>query len=155
MVPSAQAQEFGRLGDIQTSGTSYYVFARPGEATVQVLVLGPGGGIYEVGAETRLDEFLALVGGAPGFGTRSSGSRTKVTIQLYREEGGRRTLIYEAPMEEMFAEPGQYPRLQEGDVFVVETIERSRIGWRDVLSVVTGISSVILLVTRLAALTGD
>ena len=148
----AQAQEIGRVGDIETAGTSYHVFARPGEATVQILVLGDGGGIYKIGAETKLDEFLALIGGAPGFGVRTSQSRTSVTIQLYRVEGGRRTLVYEAPMEQMFTEPGQYPRLQDGDVFVVETKERNRIGWRDVLSVVTGISAIVLLVARLSDL---
>ena len=147
-----QAQELGRLGDVQASGTSYHVFARPGEATVQVLVYGnSGGGIYEVGAETKLDEFLALIGGAPGFGS-STGRKVRVTIQLYREQEGSRTLVYEERMEQMVTEPGQYPRLQEGDVFVVEVIERNRIGWRDVLSVVTGVSSVILLASRISTL---
>ncbi|HMB93799.1 MAG TPA: hypothetical protein VKP65_23300 [Rhodothermales bacterium] len=147
-----QAQELGRLGDVQATGTSYHVFARPGEATVQVLVVGSSGGIYELGADTRLDEFLALIGGAPGFGSSSSARKVKVTIQLYREQEGRRTLVYEAPMEQMVTEPGQYPRLQEGDVFVVEIVEKNRIGWRDVLSVVTGISSIVLLAARIASL---
>ena len=38
VCPEAQAQEFGRVGDFVAGGTAYSIFARPGEATVQVLV---------------------------------------------------------------------------------------------------------------------
>lgn len=145
-----QAQEFGRVGDVEAVGTSYHVFTRPGEATVQVLVLGAGGGIYEVAADTEIDEFLALMGGVPSFGVRSDKNRIEVTIRLYRGQEGARTLIYEAPIEEMLTNPGQYPELRDEDVFVVETVEKSRIGWRDVLSIFTSVSSLILLVDRVA-----
>ena len=150
MALPGQAQDFAQLDNTINTGMSYHVFAKPGEVTVRILVLGEAGGIYDVGESTQVDEFLALIGGAPGFGVRSSQNRTKVTIQLYRDEGIRRRLVYEAPMEEMFQEPGQYPDLQDGDIFVVEVIEKSRISWRDVLSVVTSISSLVLLIVRLS-----
>ncbi|MCH8960503.1 MAG: SLBB domain-containing protein, partial [Bacteroidetes bacterium] len=60
-----QAQTFGRVGTMIAEGSSYHVFAKPGEATVQIQVLGnvkfPG--IYEVGVGTDLGQLLALTGG--------------------------------------------------------------------------------------------
>ena len=131
-----QAQDFGRVGKMLSQGTSYHVFAKPGEATVQVLVLGSVGaaGVYEVGVGTELDQLLALTGGTPM--ARTETSKTSVTVRLFREGGGRRDLVYEVSLERMLAEPDLYPPLQDGDVFTIETITtvRTRFGWRDVFT---------------------
>ncbi|NNF04730.1 MAG: hypothetical protein HKN17_09710 [Rhodothermales bacterium] len=146
---SSAQQNFLGAEEVISNGTAYYTFARPGEATIRVLVAGTGGGIYEVGQNIRMDEFLALLGGAPSFATQTPGTKTNVDIQLYRTEGGRRTLLYEEELEQMILEPAAYPSLENMDLFVIETRTRNRFGWRDGLSVVTGVSSVFLLLDRL------
>lgn len=151
IVLPCQAQTFGRVGDIEARGTAYHVYARPGDATVQVLVMGIGGGIYEVTDGTRLDELLALVGGTGGteLGGEMPTIRRRTTVRLYRGTGGRRSLIYEAPLEEMLLQTDQHPRLQDGDLFLVETITRNRFGFREGVQLVGGLASLALLVERL------
>jgi len=106
-----KAQEFGRIGTYTITNTSYHAFARPGEATIQVLVLGSvNAGIYEVGVGTDLGELLALTGTA--IPERTKGEKRTLTIRLYREVDGIRNLIYEAPIQQMLNEPKNYPDLQ-------------------------------------------
>lgn len=150
-LPS-QAQTFGRVGDIESRGTSYHVYARPGDATVQVLVMGFGGGIYEVTDGTRLDELLALVGGATGpeIGPQDRLIRRTTTVRLYRGSEGRRSLIYEAPLEQMLLETDQHPRLLDGDLFLIETETRRRFSFRDGVQIIGGLASFALLIDRIA-----
>ncbi|SRR5690554_936651 len=150
LAPAAHAQEILSPGDVQSSGTAYRLFTHAGEPTIEVMVLGSDGadGIYGVGVDTELDQLLALAGGA-ALGSRPRSTRRSVTIRLFRTEGGERRLIYEAPLEQMLLEPEKYPKLQEQDVFVIETIERTGFSWRDALSVVTTLTSVGLLAERL------
>lgn len=149
-APTA-AQTFGRVGDIEARGTSYHVYARPGDATVQVLVMGLGGGIYEVTDGTRLDELLALVGGATGpeVGTQDPTISLRTTVRLYRGEEGNRSLIYEAPLEQVLLETDLHPRLIDGDLFLIETIRRNRFNWRDGFRIVSGLASLALLIERM------
>lgn len=154
MAPSVQAQQFDRVGNVKATGTSYYIFAPAGEATVQVLMLGSVGspGVYEVGEQTNLGQLLALAGGT-GLGPLTSGQERRVTVRLLREEEGRRSLIYEAPWENMLAEPVQYPVLRDGDVLMVETVlvnQSNKFSVRDGLQVLTALSTIALLIERLA-----
>jgi hypothetical protein len=146
-----QAQTFGRAGDVESVGTAYRVFTRPGEATVQILVMGLGGGIYEVGESTRLDELLALIGGAQGveIGQQSSAFTRETTVRLYRLNAGERTLIYEAPIEQMLLEPGQHPALRDGDFFAIEIVNRDRLNWRDGLRLLSSVGTLVLVIDRL------
>jgi len=140
----AHAQQFG---DIRTEGTSYRVFARPGENTVQVYVLGDLGqpGVYSVGADTELAQLVALTGG-PGGTTRG---RSDTTIRLYRAENGQRELIYEAELDEFIERSDVHPDLQSGDILQVETIQREGFGWRDGLRILTAAASLSFAVDRL------
>ena len=151
VTPSA-GQTFGRVGDIESRGTAYHVYARPGDATVQILVMGINGGIYEVTDGTRLDELLALVGGATGpeIGQQSQTISRRTTVRLYRGTEGNRSLIYEAPLEQVLLEPHQHPRLIDGDLFLIETLTRTRFSWRTVIQVIGGMASLALLVERLS-----
>lgn len=150
VAPPAQAQSFG--GQVEASGVPYHVFTRPGEPTIEVMVMGSGSaGIYKIGIETNLGELLALTSGG-ALSSESARQRTNVTIRLYRTEEGARTVIYEEEMEDALAAPSAYPDLQDGDVLVVETRVRERFGWRDGLRVLTSLSSLILLVDRLRRL---
>ena len=145
----SQAQEFGRVNKIQADGTAYHVFAQAGEATIQVLVLGAvNAGIYEVREGTDLEELIALTGTSMTPGT--AGESVKYTVRLFRDEDGRRTLLYEAPLEKMLTSPAEYPALLEGDVLMVEAVSKARFGWRDALTIVTSLTTVALLVERLS-----
>ena len=148
-ISGVRAQNLGGVG---VPPTGVQVFASPGEATVQVLVLNSlgGSGVFQVGLDTRLDELLVVSGAAVQQQIR--GEKRTTTVRLYREGGGARTLVYEAPLEEMLRAPGEYPNLQDGDIFTVETVvdpPTPKFTWRDGLSIVSSVSTVVLLVMRL------
>lgn len=138
-----------RPTDVVAQGTSYYIFASPGEATIELLVLGDtASGIYVVGETTSLIELLALAGGT-GAGERSESVRIERTVRLLRQQGGQSVPVYEVEAEELLREPGTHPTLMEGDILTVETEVHNRFNLRDTLSIVTSLASVTLLVLRL------
>lgn len=146
---SAQGQEFGRIEETKST-VAYFYFAEPGDATIQVAVWGSVGktGIYEVPVETELDRLLTMAGGAP-LTARSENQKREITIRLYREVDGKRRAIYEAPIEEMIANPDAYPDIQDQDVMIVETITDQRFTFQTVLSLVSTLASLTLLGLRL------
>ena len=148
----AQAQEFGRADEVIARGTAYHVFTRPGEATIQVLVLGSIGaaGIYEVSVGTDLAELFALARGSV-VGVTTTTEYQDMYLRLYRKQGDIRVLIYEKKADEMVT-IGGFPELQEGDMLTVETIARARFTWRTALQIVTTVSVLILTVERLSRL---
>lgn len=144
-----RAQEIGRLGNINASGVPYHVYAESGEATVRVYVVGgTAGGVYDLGAGTRFDQFLTLISVGPE--TVTSATREKTRVQLYRtDEAGARRVVLEGEAEELLAaNPDEYPLLRDGDFVFVERRSRQRFGWRDALRIVTSVSSIIVLVER-------
>ncbi len=146
---SASAQVVGRLGKVQTSGVNYATFAEPGEPTVRILVLGDEmNGIFEVGSRMRLDELVALAG-QNGPGAVQEGRR-EVKIRVLRETDGRREAIYESDYEWLLMEPTRYPELRDGDILSIETKIKRRINWRDGLSILSSLSSIVLIIDRLA-----
>lgn len=147
---TASAQEFGRMNDQIASGTSYRVFARPGDATVQVVVVADqGSGVYEVAPDTDLGALVALSGGLES--ERTAGTRSRVNIRLLREEDGRRHAVYAAPLEAMLLEPDNHPTLIEGDVLTVERITRQRFSWRDALTISTAVGTIALTLRTVLA----
>ena len=148
---SVQAQDFKRLEDINSTGTSYNIFAKEGEATFQVLVISDLGnsGIYEIGGDVELDQLLALMGVQTP--ESSNETSTKITVRLFREGAGRRELVYEASLEEMLTEPGQYPPLREDDLVAIETITRTRqpIDFIEGVRLVSSLASIFLLIRSL------
>lgn len=144
---AVSAQGFGRIQETQTN-TAYFFHAVPGEATVQVSVLGavrvPG--IYVVGATTRLDELFAMTGGSQQ--RESPEISSEVDVKLFREDGGKRQLVYQDLLESMLTEPGRYPPLAEGDVLIIDQHLRRKFGWREGLSVLTAVGTLALVVDR-------
>jgi hypothetical protein len=130
VVGPAWAQDLP--GGREAGGTAYYTFARPGQNTIEVLVLGGGqSGIYEIGENINLGQLMALAGG----GGRG-GCHTKVRIHPSRLENGRRSKVLEEEMGD-FTERPQYPSLQDGDVVRIENQER--FNFRDWLQISTSI----------------
>lgn len=149
-APDANGQELKRFDNLISQGASHTIFARQGEATIQILVLGSvaAPGVYEVGVSVEMDQLLALAGGTPL--TTTDGSESEITIRLFREEASLRELIYEASLEQMLAEPGLYPPLNDGDVFTVETIVSAgqRLNVLDIVNVLASITSIIVIFLR-------
>jgi len=156
-TPTTVAQEFGRVGEYETTGAAYNTFFLPGEATVQVQVLGSIGstGIWEIGVSVDLGQLVALTGGPSVPLSQSTQGATRSysegTVKLYREVGGRRDLIYEAPMDRMLQEPDLYPPLQDGDILLMETVthQTNRLTWRDAVLLLNTVISTAVLVDNL------
>ncbi len=148
---SAYGQEFRQFSDVTADGTSYHIFAKEGEATVQVMLLGAIGspGIYVISTKIELDELIALAGGTPL--TSSATEDITITIRLFHEGNGRRELAYEARAEEMLREPGLMPPLQDGDVITIEsyTKERRRIDALQIFSILSSVASLLLVFSNI------
>jgi hypothetical protein len=135
--------------DVISSGTAYYLFTEPGQATIRVIVLGAvSPGIYEIGEGVTLSELVSLVRGNPS-GEISDQTSREVRVQLYRESGGLRAVIYEADYDDFLRRPGSHPSLEDNDALVVEVTTRKRLQFRDVLQIVSATASLTLLVLRL------
>lgn len=137
-------------GGVQSEGTSYHLYARPGQNTVQVLVLGSGiqAGLYEIGEGTDVAQLVALSGYGPGV-RRARDDRT-VTIRLYRDNANRqRELVYDTSLNALVAEQGAYPTLRTGDILRVEVVDRERFSWRDGLQIFTAGAAIALTIERL------
>ena len=146
-VPAAAQSP--RPTDVIAQGTSYHIYAAPGEATIELLFLGnTGSGVYVVGETTTLTELLALAGGT-GTGDRNEAVRVESTVRMLREQGGERVVVYEAEADATLREPRAHPALMDGDMVVVETEVHNRFSLRDTLSIVSSLASVTLLVLRL------
>ena len=146
MPDQAAGQTIGRLGEVQASGTSYFTFAQPGEATVQVQLLGSRTGVFEVGTSVDLAQLLILAGITLPDG--SLGGRAKTTITLYRLQGETRTAIYESELENLMVQADQYPVLEDGDLVYLKAKGRN-IRWGQVIRTSLSIVSTALLVERL------
>ncbi len=154
VVVPARGQVPSQFGDYDVVGAAYHKFVLPGESSIQVLVLADGGatGIYELGRQVDIGELFAL--SRATLGAITPREKREVTLKLYRGAGGNREVIYRATMEEFLSYPGQYPQLQDRDVMVVETVVKQRFGWRDALSIITGVAAVSLAVDRFRRVTG-
>ena len=135
--------------DVIATGTSYHIYAQPGEPTVEVFVLGEASsGVYVVGETTNLLELLALTGAGATVIDDAEFERD-ATVRLMREQGGSRSVIYEKPFESFLAEPATYPMLQDGDIFSIEVNQRRKIGLREYLQYASSLASITLLILRL------
>jgi hypothetical protein len=147
---SPAAAQSPRATDVISQGTSYFIFAAPGEATIELLVLGNArSGVYVVGETTSFTELLALAGGT-GAADRNTSVRIERTVRLLREQGGGRVVVYEAEEDEALIQTSVHPTLMDGDMVTVETEVHNRFNLRDTLSIVSSLASLTLLVLRLA-----
>ena len=148
---AASAQpSYGVVEDRQSNVSSYFYHVLPGEATIGVYVWGTvrTPGLYEVGQQTDLGEVLSLAGG-PLLAEERDDEEVETTVRLFRFEGDRRQLAYEAAVEDVLR-AGTYPPLRDGDIVEVETAvtELHPFTWRDVITIVTGVAAVALSVDR-------
>lgn len=130
-------------GGLEAGGTSYFTFSRPGQNTIEVIMLGDVGqsGLYRIGEDTDLSRLLALSGGPGG------GNRGNTTVRLYRPTNGHRDLIFEAELDDFIAGSDAVPALETGDVIRVETSQG--FDWRDTVRILTAVSSLTFTILRL------
>jgi hypothetical protein len=148
-APEARAQEFGRIGEVQTNA-AYFYYAQPGEATVQVSLWGmPQPGIYEVPDSTALDRLLTMAGGVNMQTRQENRKPPRITVRLYRDGREESGPLVEARLEDILKGRIESPELREGDRVVVETIQPTSFTWQDGLSIVSTAASLSLLILRI------
>ena len=151
LAPAASAQTL-RPTDVRVStAPGYFTYFLPGERTTQATVLGTvrSPGLYLVSAGTDLGELLGLAGG-PYAGPVSNEVERTTTIRLYRAaEGGTREVIYERSQEAFARDATSYPVVIDGDTVEVTTVERRLRTFRDTLTVVGGVATVIILALQI------
>lgn len=157
----AQAQpgseSFAVIDERQTNIPAYFYHVLPGEATIQVYLWGVVStpGAYVVAAQTDLEEILSLAGG-PRLEVDRDEYIDEMFIRLYREQNGRRDMIYEATREEMIANPSVYPDLKSGDVIEVAAYQKRRTTFRDYLTLTGAVAAIGLTIERLvSSLSGE
>ena len=146
LAETTHAQQVGRIGNVEASGVPYRIFAESGEATIRIYVVGGTGsaGLYEVGENTRFDEFLALAGISPP--PVQPQTRQQINIRLYHQEGGERVLVMDKRVEELLRQnPNQYPLLQDGDFLQVEVRSQNKFSFRDAFQIVRTATSLVTL----------
>ncbi len=146
-VGTAASQNFGRVEQTLSTAPNYYSYYQPGFATVQVHVVGAvtTPGLYEVNEGTDLGVLMSLAGG-PKMDVRRSAAKRKVELRLFR---GGEDPIFQVDLADASKNPSSYPVLEEGDVFRVDVIDRTRFSWRDALQIATASLSIYFLADRL------
>jgi hypothetical protein len=148
-APAATAQEFNRVEETASNSTSYYYYVQPGSATIETYVMGTvrSPGLYVVEEGTDLGQLLALSGG-PVLDVLDQTRRRKVTIRLFRPLSYSDHPIFELELDRAIVQREPYPTLRSGDVLTVEIIEERRFDWRDLLTVVGGLSALAIAIER-------
>lgn len=146
------AQEIRPLDERVSTAPGYFVYALPGERSVQATVIGTvrAPGFYTVSDGVNLGELLALAGG-PAASVQTTDVERTVTIRLYRGRAAR-DLIYEATLDDFARDASAYPRLVDGDLVEVVTVERRLRTFRDTLTIVGAAASVVVAVAQLIRL---
>jgi hypothetical protein len=148
-IQTAFAQNFGLVEETRSNIQSYYFHVLPGEATVQVQVLGTvrSPGLYVIGVGTDLGQLLALSGG-PVISPREGSVSREIFVRLFRPRGGSRNLLYEGEFDRVVNTMDPLPVLEDGDVMTIEVIEKKGFVWRDILAVIGAVAAVALAVER-------
>jgi protein involved in polysaccharide export with SLBB domain len=151
-APDASAQQIRPLDERVSTAPGYFVYVLPGERSVQVTVLGTvrAPGFYTVSDGVDLGQVLALAGG-PAVTTLSTEVERTVTIRLFRGQA-QRDMLYEASLEDFARDASAYPRLVDGDLIEVTTVERRLRTIRDTLTIVGAAASIVVAVTQIIRL---
>lgn len=152
---SAQAPLPGALWRVEETKTNtdtyFYFYINPGMPTIRVQMLGAvrAPGLYEVGEETDLGQLVALAGG-PIVTARARRSRLEIGLKVFRPTPVGQEIIFDNQFEFPAANATTYPPLMDGDVVMMDVVQRQRISWRDVTSIVSTIGILALSYERLS-----
>lgn len=139
--------EFSELG--ATSQTNDY--GRPGYPRVRIYLWGNAqNGVWTVEEGTDLLEFLSA--SATGNFNRSTETRPKNILKVYRRGQVGQDPAFEMGMREIFARQNEFFDLQNGDVLVVESVQKRRYftfrGISRVTGTIASVASLIFLIQR-------
>lgn len=151
LATAASSQEIRPLDERVSNAPGYFFHVLPGEISTEVSVIGTvrAPGFYTVSDGMDLGGVLALAGG-PLLAPENTDYERTVTIRLYRGQGVRE-LIYDATLEGFARDATAYPRLQDGDLVEVTTVDDRRRTFRDTLTIIGGISTAIIAVVQIVA----
>ncbi len=137
------------LDDLRSNSAAYYRFADPTDITIDLKVWGAvsNPGLYEVRQGMRLSTLLSLAGGPQG-AERTTRTRRILTIRLWRPQpnGGPYQAIFETQMQDEIVVLNDDPVLLSGDVIVADEVVEQRFGWRDGLTILTSVASLVLII---------
>lgn len=152
-VTPSSAQRLSRLEQTETNVNAHYYYVQSGTPTIKTAVLGTvrHPGYYIISQGTRLDDLVALSGGAI-LDDRQRRDRRMVTFVLQRSTSQGQRVVYETTTAATRVDLSNAPRLMDGDVLTVEVTTRRRFGLRDTLTVVNTLALVALAVERFASL---
>lgn len=145
-IGEVAAQSTGSLEEITASGVAYSTFARPGDLTMRIMVVGTGqSGMYEVTRGTSMQQLLVLANA--GWGANEQ-REVKTNVRLLRDVNGRRVEVYAAPLEEMLmtVNPAE---IQDGDILSIESRPKRRVNWQTVVTTLSSIGTLALVIDRL------
>lgn len=121
-------------------------YGRPGYPRVTVYLWGNAdSGVWTVEEGTDLLEFLSVA--ARGDFNQSAETRKKNLLRVYRRGQVDEKPIFETELDKIFARQIEYPELQDGDVYVVESIQKRRFFYkfRQVSQVTGAVASLVSL----------
>ena len=143
------------LDDLRARAGAYYRFADATDITIEVKVWGvvSNPGLYEVRQGLNLSTLLTLAGGPQASG-RDPRTRSTLTIRLWRLQpnGGPYQAIFETQMQGEIVVLNDDPVLLSGDVIVADEVVEQRFGWRDGLTILTAVGTVVLIIDRIVRL---
>ena len=105
-------------------------------------------GLYELGSNADLRQLLVLAGGPELAPQNARNSRT-VNVQLLR--AGLPAPVFQSDLATAMAGRGASTHLREGDVLIVEVIERERFNWRDAFTILGGLSAVAFMIQAISS----
>ena len=126
LVPAPAVAQNTVPGLLEPPGTAQVQdYGRPGYPRVQIYLWGNANhGVWKVEEGTDLLEYLSLAG--QGDFRQGAETRVKNVLRIYRDGQVGADPVFETQLEDLFARQVESPVLREGDVLVVESIERRR-----------------------------
>ena len=130
------------------------LYARPGHPTMVIYVLGDvaTAGRWRVERGVQLLDLLAVAGPSVVL-TEESETVEDVRVKVFREAGQGRRLTFNEPIESLLTSANASLLMEEGDVVVVDIIEKRQsttVSWREVLAIATSVASLVLTVVLIA-----
>lgn len=90
-------------------------------------------GLFEIGPEVDLRAALALAGG-PVLAPLDTRIERTVFVRVYRTTGGTEGLLIETTLDEFVSGAVALPEPRDGDTILVETLQRTKLSFRDIVS---------------------
>lgn len=139
------------LEDLKGEAGAFYTFADPSDITIEVKVWGAvsNPGLYEIRQGVHLSTLFSLAGGPRNSVQNASTSRS-FSLRLYRSQGeGEPILLLEQYVEDGILLLNEDPTLMHGDLLVLEERVKQKFNWRDGVSILSVVGTLVLVAERI------